>query len=323
MCPEEKHQMEGTSQCDIPASRICGTGETCSIGHPTRSGAPLNAALTAVAAPVARRVVPGTAGFTLIELLVVIAIIAILAAILLPVLTSAQKRAQQIYCLNNVKELCTGFMIYINDNNDVEPGCASDNTYGPHLEDWIYWRMNSLIPPVVQGVTMFPSRSPILQCVGGTVGTTNLFRCPLDKDDSYRKAQNPSYDFSYELTTYTLTNATSPNTGFGTIIDGTGNVYYYKSTKIRNPSGKILVPEPVAALTAADAPPVDLPGPGSPDIGWAMVSGRWEPFKTTGQLDNLLTCRHTGKANCGFADGHAQVEPWQFGTNILNSYPGM
>jgi prepilin-type N-terminal cleavage/methylation domain-containing protein/prepilin-type processing-associated H-X9-DG protein len=280
----------------------------------------------ALRAGTAQRAVPTMAGgvatgFTLIELLVVIAIIAILAAILLPVLSAAQKRAQQIYCLNNVKELCTGFMIYISDNNDIEPGCASDNTYGPHLEDWIYWRINSLIPPVVHGVTMFPSRSPILQCVGGTVGTTNLFRCPLDKDNSYRNTQTPAYDFSYELTTYTLTNSTSPNTGIGTIIDGSGNVYYYKSTKIRNPSGKILVPEPVAALTAADAPQADLQS--SSPAPWAMVSGRWEPFNTSGKVDNYLTCRHTGKANCGFADGHAQLEPWQFGTNVLNSYPGM
>jgi len=59
--------------------------------------------------------------FTLIELLVVIAIIAILAAILMPVLSSAQKRALTIQCVSNLREWGLGFQIYGNDNNDSMP----------------------------------------------------------------------------------------------------------------------------------------------------------------------------------------------------------
>ena len=62
-----------------------------------------------------------TPGFTLIELLVVIAIIAILAAIIMPVLNKAEARAQQVACLNSMKQWGLGNSLYVDDNNQVYP----------------------------------------------------------------------------------------------------------------------------------------------------------------------------------------------------------
>jgi len=239
--------------------------------------------------------------FTLIELLVVIAIIAILASMLLPALANAKKKGAQAKCISNLKQLALGAMMYIDDNQDNFPGTGSRNTYGFHLEDWIYWRIDiKKYPPV--------EKSPIATSLGSV--SSNLFRCPIDKYDKDRLALtdgNGPYLFSYSLNSYDLEGTKNP--GMASIFEGPVNnpkPYLFKHSGVKRPGNKIMLAEEQASLRRGEA---------SDPSASIINDGRWVA------PGDVLTLRHSGKGDVGFADGHVQPATPKFGLNQANSRP--
>lgn len=215
--------------------------------------------------------------FTLVELLVVIGVIGILAALLLPALDRAKKRAYTVVCLNNQKQLMDCWFMYSGDNHDVlTPNnyvymVAVGTSNAPVLgDDSLTW-CRSIAPldldPITEATSVLfrYNRSP------------EIYRCPADRSfvNGTTRLRNRSYNMSNS-------------------IHNNQSDHYRKYTNIKAPANLFVF--------------IDT----HEDAIWDSTFGVLSQYSYWSQywLD-VPADRHSRGANLSFADGHAETLRWR------------
>jgi prepilin-type N-terminal cleavage/methylation domain-containing protein/prepilin-type processing-associated H-X9-DG protein len=241
-------------------------------------------------------------GFTLIELLVVIAIIAILAAMLLPALSKAKQKAQALSCMNQLKQLTIGWVMYATDNsgklvpNGGDYGGVGVSPTGPTDPNW---------PKILPG-------GPWYQWCPGEVDTANayetnliqagaiysyvntmIYKCPADYNAYKFGSISIPHARSYSMNCYL-----SPVAGSEWKLSE-GMVNFYKDTAMAQPGPSmtyVLIDENEYSIN--DAFFVSDPAQGN----------YWQDIPAT---------RHGASCGMSYADGHSEIKHWKDG-KILN-----
>ena len=219
-------------------------------------------------------------GFTLIELMMVIAIIGILASLLTAALTSANKRARQIQCTSNQKQLGLAGQLYW-DDQDQRAWSYSGQFIDNGMVYWFGWLGKG--PEGERKIDH--SKGVLWPYLGGKgVGICPSFRFhePLYKP----KALGASFGYGYNL--HLAGNGTSSSTG--------------------KKEGWIIpqLPDPSGTSLFADAAQInDFQAPASVDH--PMVEEFYYINHGPAAYANGHF-RHDGRAVVVFCDGHVSTE---------------
>lgn len=224
----------------------------------------------------------------MIELLVVIAIIAILAGMLLPALSKAKAKAQQIRCVSNLKQLSTAWMLYANDAEDFCPSNAAvspfDPNYGNWVTGWLNWGTGQPLSAntnnsFLQAGSLGPYMARSLDC----------YHCPADNFRSSIGVRNRTVSMNSFVGDYIGLMTRFGNSGY----------------RIYNKLGSFTAPGPAKTWVFLDECPDSI------NDGLFQVNmGSASSALTAKSWSDIVGSLHNGGGGLAFADGHAEIKKW-------------
>ena len=276
-----------------------------------------------------------TPGFTLIELLVVIAIIAILAAMLLPALAKAKAKAQQIVCLNNLKQWGLADTIYTGDNNETFPAPRYQSSYdvasdedNPTWTDIAAYHYNrtpsvgddvwfNALPPLVASQSLFQWAIGVNKLQFNESIGHNIFTCPTALAQGWDPNDQPQ-------THGYMVQGQRPLFSFGMNSKGPANmninanpqIVNVRTTMVLHPSAYVLFSDTRNRSMEQPYYPFNSnPSPGDNEL----VLGTPQSYTTR------FAARHNSGGQITFSDGHAAYYKYSYvvsdGTAVLASGP--